>query len=69
MNTYVIREFNVRPIEISLDRVAEAISAAAAVVAWCMATGEAEPYSVEELPPYAAMTKGQRHGVQLLERL
>ncbi len=69
MNTYVIREFAVRPIEISLDRVAVAPSLDAAVSAWRAATGEAEPYSVEELPPYAAMSKGQRHAMQLLERL
>jgi hypothetical protein len=69
MNTYVIREMAVRPIEISLDRVATAANREAAVSMWCTATGEAEPYSVEELPPFAAMTKEQRHAMQLLERL
>lgn len=69
MNTYLIREFAVRPIEISLDRVADAPSLDAAVSAWRAATGEAEPYSVEVLPPFALMTKGERHAMQLLERL
>lgn len=69
MNTYLIREFAVRPIEISLDRVAVAPSLDAALSAWRTATGEAEPWSVEELPPFAVMTKGQRHAMQLLERL
>jgi len=69
MNTYLIREFNIRPIEISLDRVADAPDVDAAISAWCAATGEAEPYSVEQLPPFAAMTLEARRELQLVERL
>lgn len=69
MNTYLIREIDVRPIESSLDRVAVAPSEDAAIAAWCAATGQAEPYSVELVPPFETLNRYERHALQTVERL